>query len=375
MFLMAMPSAFGSGERRISLLEGTNIHIHIFSQEGIPMLRKYFRDLDKMKLLGRLLGCALAFAIFAFATPIKMAFAAATPPLYTTSWYMDTTTPASLPTAAYNMGCTLGTHDLNTPGTQDDVVILLFGKPGYSNNTYGAYDWISPGNINNPVFVTSAQIASSVENFGAGYWACTGSDSTSQLFVAAGVNNSGSGETYNHGSAWATMTTSISSWIITNGYSSQVTVRAAGDMEPGINTSTPTIAWVNGYSASYGSGLWLYNVGSADGCPSSGTDTASSPCNNSWTVDNVWYVSYGPTPLFALPEIYNTAGVNGIQWGLIDNYKYIYFAAALTQSQACGQLGHCSGIDYTPAQGWTNLWNNVNTKQSVLRWSTDMKWK
>jgi hypothetical protein len=92
-------------------------------------------------------------------------------------------------------------------------------------------------------------------------------------------------------------------------------------------------------------------------------------------VDNVWYVSYGPTPLFALPEIYNTAGVNGIQWGLIDNYKYIYFAAALTQSQACGQLGHCSGIDYTPAQGWTNLWNNVNTKQSVLRWSTDMKWK
>jgi hypothetical protein len=338
------------------------------------MLRKYFCDLDKMKILGRLLGCALAFAVFALATPIRMAFAAATPPPYTTSWYMDTSTPANLPSNAYTMGCTLGTHDLNTAGTQDNVVVLLFGKPGYSGSTYGAYDWISPGS-SSTVFVTSAQIASTVEQFGAGYWACTGADTTSQLYVGAGVNNQGSGETYNHGSAWGTMTTNINSWISTNGFSSQVKVRAAGDMEPDYNTSTATINWVNGYTATYGSGLWLYNVGSASGCPTSGTDTASSPCNNSWTVDNVWYVSWGTTPLYALPEIYNTGGYNGIQWGLIDNYKYLYFAAALTQSQACVQMGGCSGINNTPAQGWTNLWNNINTKQSVLRWSTDMKWK
>lgn len=347
------------------------------------MFKKCVQNVNSMKVLGRLFGSLLAIVLFLLVTPLRMAYATPTPPPYTTSWYMDTTDPTTLPTAAYSMGCTLGTHDKNTAGTQDNVVILLFGKPAYVNSIYGTYDWTSYGS--GSVFVTKSQIAATVEQFGKGYWVCTGSDTTSQLYVAAGVNNSGSGVTYNHGSAWATMTTSINSWISTNGYSSQVKVRAAGDMEPDFNSSSSTIAWVNGYTASYGSGLWLYDVGSASGCPISGNPTANSPCNNSWVLDNVWYVSWGTYPLYPIPEIYNTAGANASQWYLISLYSYLYkggplyFPGVLTQSQACQQVGGCSGINNTPAQGWTQLYNALNadsrTANPTIRWSTDIKWK
>lgn len=337
-----------------------------------------------MRVLGRLFGSLLAIALFMFVTPLRMAYAAPTPPPYTTSWYMDTTNPSTLPTDAYTMGCTLGTHDLNTAGTQDDVVTLLFGQPAYVNNTYGTYDWTARGS--GQIFVSTTQIAATVEQFGRGYYACTGSDLTSKLFLAAGVNNQGSNETYNHGSAWASMTTSINSWISANNYSSQVIVRAAADMEPNFNTPAATIAWVNGYTASYGSGLWLYNVGSADGCPFSGNPVANSPCNNGWVLDNVWYVSWGTIPLFPIPEIYNTVGANASQWYLISLYSSLYkggalyFPGALTQSQACQQLGGCSGTNNTPAQGWTQLYNAIyadsrTIPSNPIRWSTDIKWK
>jgi hypothetical protein len=298
---------------------------------------------------------------------------------------MNTSDPNSLPTAAYNLGCTLGTSDKNTPGTQDNVVILLFGKPGVLNNTYGTYVWTARGS-SMTVFISTAKIAETVQQFAKGYWICTGSDKTSQLYVAAGTNNYGSSANvnYNHGSAWANMTKNISTWINNNGYSSQVKVRAASDIEPDFSNPAAAIDWVNGYTASYGSGLWLYNVGAASGCPVSGTPTANSSCNNSWTVDNVWYVSWGTVPLYPIPEIYNTAGANASQWYRISLYSYlykggaIYFPGTLTHYQACQQMGGCSGIDNSPETGWSQLWNAINADTRTannIRWSTDIKWR
>ncbi|MGB8214883.1 MAG: hypothetical protein WCE68_15115 [Anaerolineales bacterium] len=352
------------------------------------MARKVLHKPDTTKILGRLLGCILAAGLFIVAAPIWMTEAAASPPAYTTSWYMDTANPASIPAAGYALGCALGTHDLKTAGAQKDVVILFFGMPAYSNATYGTYDWSSPGNPNNQVFVSSAQIAETVEQFGAGYYICTGKDRTSQLHIAAGVNNAGSDETYDQGVAWATMTMNISAWVTAQGYSSQVSVRAAGDMEPDMNSPSATQAWVDGYTSVYNSnspassGLYLYNVGSASGCPLAGPYTASTVCGNSWTAEGVWYVSWGTLALFPFPEIYNTVGANGTQWSLISQYGRITaesgalsFMGALTQSQACKQMGGCSGINDTPAKGWTNLWKNVKATQSSLYGSTDLKWK
>ena len=337
------------------------------------------------KLQGRFLGSLLAILLFQFTMPLIKAYAAPTPPRYTTSYYMNTSDPASLPTAAYNLGCTLGTSDKNTAGTQDNVVILLFGKPALSNNIYGTYVWTARGSAST-VFISTTQIAAAVQQFGKGYWICTGTDTTSQLYVAAGTSNFGNSTNvnYNHGSAWATMTKNINSWISTNGYSSQVKVRAASDIEPDFSNSSSAINWVDGYTASYGSGLWLYNVGAASGCPISGTPTATSACNNSWTVDNVWYVSWGTIPLYPIPEIYNTVGANAAQWYRISLYSYlykggsIYFPGTLTQSQACQQLGGCTGIDNSPGTGWTQLWNAINADSrtaGTIRWSTDIKWR
>ncbi len=350
------------------------------------MLKKCARNHGAIKLLGRLLGSLLAIVIFFLAIPLRMAYAA-TPPPYTTSWYVDISDPSTLSTTLYNMGCALGTHDYQTPGTQDNAVILLFGKPGYSNSTYGTYDWTSPGS-STTVFLSISQIAGGVEQFGKGYYVCTLTDTTSQLYVASGTNNFGSGVSYNHGSAWAQMVSTINSWISSQGYSSQVKVRAASDMELDFNNPTPTRAWVDGYTASYGyNSLYLYDVGNATGCPY--PDQPNWDCGStqypSWTSEDVWYVAWGTTPLYPLPEIYNTAGVNSGQWYYLSLYSYnnhggaMWFVGSLTQSQACQQMGGCSGTNNTPSQGWTQLWNAITsdsrTYQSYLRWSTDMKWR
>ena len=329
-----------------------------------------------------ILVVVLSFSVFYFFNTVEDVQAISAPP-YTTSWYMNTSNPSGLPTDAYNMGCTLGTHDKNTSGTQDNVVVLLFGQPAYSSG-YGTYVWGSRGG--GPYqFLSTSLIANTMEQFGKGYYICTGSDTSSQLYLAAGVNNYGSNVSNAHGSAWATMTTTISSWITTNNYASQVKIRAAADIEPDFGTATNAIAWVNGYNANYGSGLWLYNVGAASGCPYTGTPTSSSPCNNNWTVDNIWYVSWGQVPFYVIPEIYNTASVNAEQWYLISLYSVLYqggkisYPGTLTQYQACQQMGGCSGTNNSPSQGWTQLFNAVGadsrTALSSIRWSTDIMWR
>ncbi len=351
--------------------------------------RRMIRELtsaNALKWSGRLLGTLLAFALFMLAAPLSTALAAATPPPYTTSWYVDISDPSTLSNKLYNLGCNLGTHDYNTPGTQDDVVILLFGKPGYLNSTYGAYEWVSPGN-SSTIFLSTSQIAAGVEEFAKGYYLCTLSDTASQLYVAPGVSNYGSGTTSAHGSAWAQMALSIKSWVATQGYNTQVSVRAAGDMELNFNNPTPTRAWVDGYASSWNSGPFLYDVGNATGCPSPAYPTwdCGSVTYPSWTSDDVYHIAWGATPSYPLPEIYRTDGLNAGQWYYLSLYAYknhgaaMWFVGALTQYEACQQMGGCSGTNNAPAQGWTQLWNAITsdsrTTQNSLRWSTDMKWR
>jgi len=353
------------------------------------MFKNYLRKVDKMKILGRLLGSLLAILLFMFVTPLQITYAAATPPPYTTSWYMDTPDPTWLPNAAYSMGCDLGTHDLNTPGSQDNVVILLFGYPIYANGLYGTMAWskIGGGSLK---FVSTAQIRLTVEQFARGYWQCTGTgDTTSQLYLAAGTNNDKNGVvTKAHGRAWALMTNNINTWVNAMGYSEQIKVRAASDMELGWNSPTVTRAWFDGYAGSYGSGLWLYDVGDAAGCPYPAQPNYK--CGTTaypWTSEDVWYISWGNVVAYPIPEIYNRDGATAGQWYYLSLYSYskpnknpIYFPGTLTQSQACTQAtSGCAGVNNTPAQGWTQLWNIISSdpKTNTVpqpRWSTDMKW-
>lgn len=128
----------------------------------------------------------------------------------------------------------------------------------------------------------------------------------------------------------------------------------------------------------------MYNFGSADGCPSSGAQTATPrACNNGWTQAGVWYVSYGAQPAYAVPEIYATTGVNASQWYYVSKYAKlahayrITFSGELTQSGACAQRGGCTGTNNTPSQGYTQLWNKINSDTATasgIKWSVDIKW-
>jgi hypothetical protein len=92
----------------------------------------------------------------------------------------------------------------------------------------------------------------------------------------------------------------------------------------------------------------------------------------------VWYVSYGLVPANALPEIYNTSGLNAIAWKNISLWRRIVFSGTTTQYLSCQQdpaREGCGSGTNTPWNGWSQLYYHLNshpmTAQS-LTYSTDV---
>ena len=329
----------------------------------------------KLKIL---LIITLVFLSNRWSAPVTQA--ATTPPPYTYSYYMWTTDSQTL----YNLGYNLGQQDLNTAGTQDHFLILNFGKPK-SQSGYGTLLYDGGG------FASTSQIASAVEQFARGYYLGTGTDTSSTTFIAIGTTNyydpsSINEVTPSHGQAWGQMVDQVASWVVNGGYSRQVTIVGASDMELDWNSRTTTRNWVDAYSQA---GSWaLYDYGDAGGCPSSSSTNTkvSQPCNNGWTQDDVFYISNGAPKALPSPQIYNTQGTNANQWRQVALYGYngppqrfMYFYVELTQYKACQQRPSslCNGANNTPATGWTQLSNALNgagLTQSI-RWSTDIRYK
>jgi hypothetical protein len=298
------------------------------------------------------------------------------PPPYSTSYYVKTTNVDAM----YDIGCLQGERDKALSGSQESLVILAFGKPRiFGNGVYGArlYGPLGP--------VTMPSIVESAKAFGLGYAACVDNDPFSRLEVALGTSNyvypgEENQVTYEHGRAWAAMVNEVNNWFVSRGLSGKVNFVGASDMELSWNSPQVTKNWVNGYDSM--NNYPLYNFGAVEGCP-----TRISPgwrCANSWTQEDVWYISYGNGASYPVPEIYATSGVNARQWAWMSVYGYtahstpFYFKGVLTTYQACQQRGGCSGIDNTPIQGWQQLYDEINsdsrTKQLNLKYSTDIKW-
>lgn len=292
------------------------------------------------------------------------------PPAYSTSYYMRTINTQAL----YSIGCGKGKQDQKLAGVQDMVVVLDFGQPTNDSSGIGA-DLFGLGPA------TTAQIASAVEQFGVGYLACSGSDQDSHLRIGIGTSNYGSDVNFTTGIGWGKMVNNVNTWFKNKGYFARVDAVGASDVELSWNLPDTTLNWLDGYNSV--SSYFIYDYGDAAGCP-----TRAYPywtCNNSWTQEYVWYVSFGSGKSFPLPLIYATDGGNAQQWALLSLYAYQNHGArmdikgAFTQWQACQQFpdGCGSGLDNTPAQGWQQLFNelkrNVHTAQA-LAWSTDIKW-
>lgn len=285
---------------------------------------------------------------------------AAAAPAATTTRYMQTTNGTTL----YNEGKAMAQAGLS------GLVILDFGQPWLSGSTYGSIIYGSNS------FVSTSSIALAAENYARGYQ----DYSTSGMFLKLGIGTSNYyGYTGTaHGQAWAAMVNTVNNYISANGLS-RVQARGASDFESWCNSSgcmspTTSRAWADGFSGA--TSAPMYNYGSADGCPPYGS------CNGSWTQDDYYYVSWRNPAAWPVPEIYATGGANATQWQRISKYGYttygqaMDFLGSLTQYAACA--GGCSGTNNTPAQGWTQLYNALNsdaaTAQSTLDYSTDITW-
>lgn len=299
------------------------------------------------------------------------------PPLASDSIYITSLDSTTL----FNQGCALGSRDLSLEGKQDSLVILHFGYPRMVNNEYGArlYYPASPATVD--------QIASAVIQFGHGYWYCVGADFDSHLRIGIGTSNYG-GSIYSlvtagHGQAWARMVNQVNDWFLnscTRSCDGQVDAVGASDIELDWSPYETTLDWLVGYDSANNSPL--YNFGAIPGCPYLASPTAR--CGGGYSLDEVWMVTYGMSPVWPVPEIYRTDGVNAQQWYLMSVYSYVnhgvkmQFIGPMSQYQACLQRGGCNMINNKPEDAWTQLYTLLNgderTAGETLPYLTDIFW-
>lgn len=301
----------------------------------------------------------------------------------------------------YQLGCTEG-----SAGRDDPFVILNFGDPRRDDSTspptFGTYLKVYYTTITASI----DQIENDVYGYIRGYHSCY--QVGKRITLAVGTTNGKYFSNQNyvdnaHGAKWAEMIARIDTWIKNpTSWEDHVSIAGAIDIELPWNSAAITKAWVNGYEGTIGRKNY-YNYGTCDSCPSD-TYPNIAP-SNGWSLDDIWYVSYGPLSAYTIPEIYLKNGINSSQWQKIkayginctnclpsqapySSYRYIIYAGSLTQYDAChdpnntaGPLCIANGMDNSPPDGWQQFWDKLNdptnnpiTSQG-LEWSSDMSWK
>ena len=297
---------------------------------------------------------------------ILLAFAVAAPafaaPAPTVSRYMKTTATQTL----YDEGCRQGS---TTPSGR---VVLDFRQPASSGSTYGTIIFGSN------TFRSIAEIETAAQWWLAGFWNCAPTGSFVRL--AIGTNNYRGATGYGHGQAWANMIDRLNAFVdAPPSWSSKVTVRGAIDAELGWNTAAATRAWTNGYRDAYAVPSYYWNYGDAAGCPPYGG------CSNGWTQEDVYYVAWGNSAAFPLPEIYcescyvgDGRGGQSAQWASLSLYAYLNHGKPMNVLGSMTQWGAAgSCCTNTPAQGWNQLNADLNSDSrtaQTLESSTDVTW-
>jgi hypothetical protein len=327
------------------------------------------------------------------------------PPVASPSYYVT-----NLNSVVY-LGSALGQDANNTPGKQDYLVVLDFGRPRNTGSTYGTYLVFDQ----TYTFYSTTQIGDAVKRFAQGFWIDSPDDTESHVRIVVGTNNCCTGDTLSlfqgHGTAWAQMMASIASYVSV--WSSEIDVVAGSDMEPEFNRPYHTAQWVTSLAnattsatcspQSGGNNGCLYNFGTATNVLPQDNSPCASSALDPWKACDVCYVSWGVTKAgttvpFArpLPEIYHKAdsqqpyGTDATQWknvalysvGASYNtraYSAMYFVGSLTQFAQCGATCYAGGITYAnnrPEEGYLLLYRALGsssiTRQSV-RWSTDIR--
>jgi hypothetical protein len=330
------------------------------------------------RLLVSLIVLGLALAAIAAAPSTRLPrpprlrlpqLVAPTPPKATTSRYMETVDTAR----SYTLGCQAGNGVDAGKRPADGVIVLDYGKPvDFGNKKYGASLFDGADQRTRPIRLA-------VQEYAHGFWACTDGD-TARLTLAVGTSNFGSAVTFNHGKAWAGLVNEANHVLQANGWSKQVVVLGAIDLE--LSWSSPTVAnaWLDGYDSK--NEVRVLNYGDAAGCPPA-TSSCGTSSHPEWDSQSVWYAAWGHPSVWPLPEIYLNSGIMAEQWHQIAHHGITYdlslaiSSGAMTQSAACAERGCDSTTDNTPQEGWTQLWNALNDADGTdqtPKWSTDISW-
>ncbi len=293
-------------------------------------------------------------------------------PLTSNSYYLITVDEKFY----YDLGCEHGIQDQNAIGVQNSVSVLDFSYPTCDPGFGAALFAYGPASL--------SDIKKAVKYFAKGYYACTGSDTQSNLVIGVGTNNKPTScdneeKAASHGAAWAEMINHINQWLVDEGIFHQVQAYGASDIEVSWNTQEWSRAWVDGYNQVNQYPLLFF--GDAAGCPYQEGSTSTS-CGNGWNMDDVWFISWGSDASLPLPLIYRTDGIQAKQWANLSRYSVsqhgvpIIFTGVFTQSQAC-QQGTCDGTDNEPYQAYRQLTSELNKSPDtamILNWKTDIRW-
>jgi hypothetical protein len=323
-------------------------------------------------------------------------------PLFATSYYIQDENRQRLCGPAWLPALGVRDRDLaRSAGQPGDP--RSFGQMWLENGVYGVGKFSPYWQ-----FIPLSAVNTAVREYVRGYWVCSGNDFESQVTVGIGVNNYGRMNTgtsnqevlrstaYEFGKRFGDLVHDVNVWAVQQGYASQVYVAGANDIEwdstGNWQSSYVTRGWVDGFHER-DRGIHIYfNFGACSGCP---TNITSSNLNwtysiGNWSLDDIWFVTWGASPAYPLPEIYLTSGTNARQWYAISKYAAmqkgarIGYIGPMTQYGACqvrsNDYGCSSGqTNNTPEQGWIQLYNELNkdplTAQNILRWVTDITWQ
>lgn len=287
------------------------------------------------------------------------------PPPVATSRYMKTANPAWLA----RLGCAEGRAARRHRGLRDLLVVLAFGRPTHRAHGFGASLF---GEGPAPL----SRIRAAGQAYARGFVRCSAGAST-HLRLALGTSNFGPSVGYHHGRAWAIMVNRANAWLARRGLAGRVTIAGASDIELAWNGPRVTRAWVRGYDSA---ARWpFYNFGAIESCPPVGD------CWGAWTLEDVWYVSWGARSVWPLPQVYTPDGSMAAQWYALARYSVrrhrspMRFAGVMTQLGACRQSHEsCRGTNNRPHQAWRQLQRLLASDPRTrhrIPWVTDIRWR
>jgi hypothetical protein len=304
----------------------------------------------------RTLSVLSAFALgfwFAIVAVNSSAEAAPSAPPDDRGFYISTTSTQT----AYNAGKSDGEWD-DDNGAPNRIAYLDFG--GQDSNG-------SENTLTNAQPITYAQIEAVAENYAYGWYVGTGTDSTSELLVVIGTNNSLDDISVAGGQAWAGVVQAVEDSTYGEDVASQVLFLGGNDIEAweADTTADDVEFWADGFDDS---GLGYVDFGSADGCSetaygsgaglecSTQTDTGT---NDSFYQDDYWLLAWGNANALVLPQIYSPG--NAEEWDEICLYGDVELSGGAIQFEGPLNEYDLDSSTLSAGSSWKDFWNDLSS--------------